>query len=75
VQADKDASQAQNEINAMRERTRDAGVRRDQANADADNLDRYNNQLQEQVKSQQTEIASIERQLTKSKPPTAKCSH
>ena len=64
VQADKDAAQAQTEINTMRDRTRDAGVRRDQATADADNLDRYNNQLQEQVKSQQTEVASIERQLT-----------
>jgi hypothetical protein len=31
--------------------------------ADVDSLDRYNNQLQEQVRSQEEEIASIERQL------------
>jgi len=64
VQADKDAAQVQSEINTVRDRTRDAMGRAAQATADADSLDRYNNQLQEQVKSQQTEIASIERQLT-----------
>ncbi len=64
VQADQESAKTQNEINTIRDRTRDAGVRRDQATADADNLDRYNNQLQEQVKTQQTEIASIDRQLT-----------
>jgi len=32
--------------------------------ADADSLGRYNEQLQEQLKSQQAEITSIERQLT-----------
>jgi hypothetical protein len=31
--------------------------------ADVDSLDRYNNQLQEQVRSQEEEIASIEQQL------------
>ena len=31
--------------------------------ADVDSLDRYNNQLQEQVESQETEIGSIEQQL------------
>ena len=35
-----------------------------QAMSDADSLERYNAQLNEQVKSQQSEIASIERQLT-----------
>jgi len=64
TQADKDAAQAQTEINTIRDRTRDAVGRAAQATADADSLDRYNNQLQEQVKGQQTEIASIERQLT-----------
>ena len=42
----------------------DAAARYAQAMADADSLDHYNSQLQEQVKSQQAEIASIERQLT-----------
>jgi hypothetical protein len=64
VAADKETADAQTQINQMRDRTRDAGVRRDQATADADNLDRYNNQLNEQVKSQQAEVTSIERQLT-----------
>jgi len=35
-----------------------------QAMSDVDSLERYNTQLQEQVRSQQAEIASIERQLT-----------
>ena len=56
--------QSQEEINKLRERTQDAAGRYAQAMADADSLERYNNQLQEQVRSQQTEIASIERQLT-----------
>jgi len=42
----------------------DAAGRYAQAMADADSLERYNSQLQEQLKSQQAEIASIERQLT-----------
>ena len=42
----------------------DGAARYAQAMADADSLDRYNTQLQEQVKSQQAEIASIEHQLT-----------
>jgi len=64
VAADKESADTQNQINTIRDRTRDAQGRAAQATADADSLDRYNNQLQEQVKSQQTEIASIERQLT-----------
>ena len=52
-----------NQINEIRERTQDAAGRYAQAMADAESLERYNNQLNEQVKSQQTEIASIERQL------------
>jgi len=42
----------------------DAAGRYAQAMADADSLERYNSQLQEQLKSQQAEIASIEHQLT-----------
>ena len=41
----------------------DAAGRYAQAVADAESLERYNNQLQEQVRSQEEEIASIERQL------------
>jgi len=64
VAADKQAADDQKQVNDIRDRTRDAAGRYAQASADADSLDRYNNQLQEQVKSQQTEIASIDRQLT-----------
>jgi hypothetical protein len=64
VAADKESADIQNQINGIRDRTRDAVGRAAQATADADSLDRYNNQLAEQVKGQQTEIASIERQLT-----------
>jgi hypothetical protein len=63
VQVDRAAAQSQNSINEIRERTQDAAGRYAQAMADADSLERYNNQLAEQVTSQETEIASIERQL------------
>ena len=63
AQADRAAAQSQEQINDIRERTQDAAGRYAQAMADADSLERYNNQLNEQVKSQLAEIASIERQL------------
>lgn len=63
VEADRAAAQSQAQINQIRERTQDAAARYAQAMADVESLDRYNNQLQEQVTSQQEEIASIERQL------------
>src|SRR5689334_836067 len=64
AQVDKEAADSQKQITEIRDRTRDAAGRYAQAMADADSLDRYNNQLNEQVKSQQNEIGSIERQLT-----------
>ncbi len=63
VAADRAAAQAQQTINSIRERTQDAAGRYAQALADAESLERYNNQLQEQVDSQRQEIASIESQL------------
>jgi len=63
VQVDKEAAQTQKEIGQIRERTVDASTRYAQAVADAESLERYNNQLSGQVKSQETEMASIERQL------------
>ena len=63
VAADKEAATAQAELDGLRERTQDAAGRYAQAVADAESLERYNNQLQEQVRSQEEEIASIERQL------------
>ena len=63
VAVDRAAAQAQAEIDAIRERTQDAASRYAQAVADADSLERYNTQLNEQVQSQEQEIASIEQQL------------
>ena len=64
AQVDREAAQAQQEINGIRDRTQDAAGRYAQAMADADSLERFNAQLQEQVESQETEIASIQQQLT-----------
>ena len=63
AQTDKEAGAAQKEINGIKEKTQDAAGRYAQAMADADSLERYNNQLNNQVKSQEAEIASIDRQL------------
>ncbi len=64
VTNDKEQAAQQKEINGIREKTQDAAGRYAQAMADADSLERYNKQLDSQVKSQETEMASIERQLT-----------
>jgi Protein of unknown function (DUF3450) len=64
VAVDKEQAENQKQINAIRERTQDAAGRYAQAMADADSLERYNKQLDSQVKSQEAEMASIERQLT-----------
>ena len=63
VKTDQDAAQEQKTLNNIKERTQDAAGRYAQAMADADSLERYNKQLNSQVNSQDTEIASIERQL------------
>jgi DNA repair exonuclease SbcCD ATPase subunit len=63
AQTDREAARLQGELNDIRDRTQDAAGRYAQAMADADSLERYNDQLNEQVQSQETEIASIERQL------------
>jgi hypothetical protein len=63
AQVDREAARVQETLDQLRERTQDAAGRYAQALADAESLERYNNQLQEQVRSQEAEIASIERQL------------
>lgn len=63
AQVDRDAAASQATLDTLRDRAQDAAGRYAQALADAESLERYNNQLQEQVASQETEIASIERQL------------
>ena len=64
VATDKEQAENQKQINGIRERTQDAAGRYAQAMADAESLERYNKQLDSQVKSQEAEMASIERQLT-----------
>jgi Protein of unknown function (DUF3450) len=64
AQVDKDAAQNQKEIDGIRERTLDSAGRYAQAVSDAESLERYNNQLAEQVRQQEAEIASIQKQLT-----------
>ncbi len=63
VQADQAAAQSQNTINELRERTQDAAARAAQSNAEAESLERFNRQLDEQVSAQEEELASIARQL------------
>jgi Protein of unknown function (DUF3450) len=63
AQVNDQAAASQKTINELRERTQDAAGRYAQAVADAESLERYNNQLNEQVQSQEMEMASIERQL------------
>jgi hypothetical protein len=63
VQVDREAARVQETLDQLRERTQDAAGRYAQALADAESLERYNNQLQEQVRSQEAEISSIETQL------------
>ena len=57
-QTDAAAAKSQNDINGVRERTQDAAGRYAQAMADADSLERYNNQLNDQVKSQDRDLRS-----------------
>ena len=63
VQVDRDAAEAQRQIDETRERTQDADGRAAQATADAESLERFNRQLDEQVKMQNEELASIGQQL------------
>jgi septal ring factor EnvC (AmiA/AmiB activator) len=63
VETDKAAAASQNRINEIRERTQDAASRYAQAVADTESLEKYNAQLDKQVKSQNEEMNSIERQL------------
>jgi seryl-tRNA synthetase len=64
TQADQRAAQSQTQINQLRDQAQDAAGKYAQAVAEAESLERFNAQLTEQVRSQQDEIASIEKQLT-----------
>jgi hypothetical protein len=63
-QVDEAAAKAQNQINDLKDQTQDAAARYAQAMAEAESLEKYNRQLTDQVKSQETEMASIDKQLT-----------
>ncbi|HVJ29026.1 MAG TPA: DUF3450 domain-containing protein [Gammaproteobacteria bacterium] len=63
VQVDRTAAQSQNTINELRDRTTDASGRAQQATADAESLERFNKQLDEQVRMQNEELSSIAQQL------------
>jgi hypothetical protein len=63
VETDRAAAQSQSTVDDLRERTQDAAGRYAQAMADAESLERFNRQLEEQVRSQEEEIASIQQQL------------
>ncbi len=75
VAADKQGAEDQATVNGIRDRTRDAAGRYAQAMADSDSLDRYNNQLQEQVQARSRRRSRRSSASSrKSKRPTAKCS-
>lgn len=57
------AAQSQEDINEILNDAADAAQRYAQALAEADSLEQYNTQLQEQVTAQETEMASLDRQM------------
>ncbi len=63
TQVDKDAQQSQKTVDGLRDRAQDAAGKYAQMTADAESLERYNAQLDKQVKSQEAEIASIQQQI------------
>ncbi len=62
-EADKSAASSQKRINEIRDRLQDAASRYASAIADAESLEKYNSQLEKQVKAQRDEVSSIETQL------------
>jgi hypothetical protein len=63
TQVDNAAAAAQEEINEIVDLTADAAQRYARALAEADSLEQYNDQLQEQVTAQEAEIASLDQQM------------
>jgi chromosome segregation ATPase len=63
IETDRAAAQAQGRVNDLRDRTQDAADRYAQFLAEAESLEAFNEQLAEQVESQEAEITSIEQQL------------
>lgn len=63
VAVDKAATASQDRINEIRDKTLDAAGKYARALGEAESMERYNSQLNDQVKQQEEEMASIERQL------------
>jgi hypothetical protein len=63
-QVDAAAAQSQANINEILDDAQDAAQRYAQALAEADSLEQYNDQLQEQVTAQEADMASLERQMS-----------
>ena len=63
-EADKAAAATQQRIDTLDEQTKGITARYVQALADVDSLNKYNEQLARQVKSQDAEVASLEEQLS-----------
>jgi Protein of unknown function (DUF3450) len=62
--ANKAAVASQQKVDAMQDKAQDAAGKYLQALAETESLKKYNDQLGKQVKSQEEEIASIDKQLT-----------
>lgn len=60
---DTEAAASQDRINTIRDQTQDAAGKYAQALAESESMEKYNKQLGSQVADQQTEMASIEKQL------------
>lgn len=63
VAVDQAASASQNRINDTIDKTQDAAGKYAQSVAEAESMEKYNKQLGEQVKEQEQEMVSIEKQL------------
>lgn len=63
VAVDKAAAASQDRINGIRDKTLDSASKYAQALGEAESMEKYNSQLGNQVREQEKEMASIERQL------------
>lgn len=63
INVDKAAASSQERINQTLDKTQDAAAKYAQSLAEAESMEKYNKQLGEQVKQQEEEMVSIEKQL------------
>jgi len=63
AQVDQQAAETQKTINSLKDQTLDSAGRYAQAMAEAESFEQYNERLGDQVKSQEDELASIQKQL------------